>query len=138
MCGCTRLAHIIYQRQLYSSIIMRARHTYILWVKEELASRIESASFAPSHLGYLLFIVFFSSLYQKNRITRERCSDIGCSIWWYSLMIGRYLLLYVDRVANFFFSSFLLLSCCVSSSRIVETIFSGYEKNKMFLTYVWK
>ena len=72
MCGYTRLAHIIYQRQLYSSIIMRARHTYILCVKEELASRIESASFAPSHLGYLLFIVFSSSsLYQKIE-KRER------------------------------------------------------------------
>ncbi len=112
MCGCTWLAHIIYQRQLYSSIIVRARHTYILWVKEELASRIESASFAHSHLGYLLFIVFFFPLSlfslerEKNR-ERERCRDIGCSIRWYSSMIGRYLLLYVDEVANFsfFFSS---------------------------------
>jgi hypothetical protein len=72
MCGCTRLAHIIYQRQLYSSIIMRARHTYILWVKEELASRIENASFAHSHLGYLLFIVFFSLSHKKKIESSER------------------------------------------------------------------
>ena len=25
-----------------------------------------------------------------------------------------------------------------SSSRVVETIFSGYEKNKMFFAYAWK
>ncbi len=72
MCGCTRLTHIISQRQLYSSIIMRARHTYILWVEEELASRIENASFAYSHLGYLLFIGFFFSSEKKERIYRER------------------------------------------------------------------
>lgn len=77
MCGCTCLAHIIYQRQLYSSIIVRTRHTYILKIEEELASRIESASFAYSHLGYLLFIVFLflSSKREregeKNRIERD-------------------------------------------------------------------
>ncbi len=44
-------------------------YTFIQWVKEELASRIESASFASSHLGYLLFIAFFLLLSQK--IERE-------------------------------------------------------------------
>lgn len=77
MCGCTCLAHIIYQRQLYSSIIVRTRHTYILKIEEELASRIESASFAYSHLGYLLFIVFpfFLSLSKKERKIEPRERD---------------------------------------------------------------
>lgn len=92
-------------------------YTYILRIEEELASRIESASFAYSHLGYLLFIVFLRFFFslslarseeEKNRIKqereRERCSDIGCSTCSYSSMIGRYLLLYVDGEANFFFS----------------------------------
>lgn len=48
---------------------MQARHTCILWVEEELTSRIESASFTPSHLGYLLSFFFFSL--SKSRI-RER------------------------------------------------------------------
>ena len=128
---------------LPTSIILinhNASSSYIRMMgKRRISVSNRERVFASSHWGYLLFIVFF--LFHKKIEWPDRKREGGRD----AVILA---ILYVDTrrwLEDIFYCmsmkeliSFFLLSCCVSSSRIVETIFSGYEKNKMFLTYVWK